>query len=146
MEIMSKSYLDLKRTSTRNLAFHPEGAPMKRWLLTILLLLPPVRALAAGEDFACEMRALSGAERTLHGSLSRRLLTAVREKRELPDGYALQLPAGMWLPAARWADLERRCCPFFAFELASATRGGPLWLRITGPPGAKAFMRDELGF
>ena len=118
---------------------------MTHWLLVTLLSFTPVLALAAGDEFACNVLAMSKAERAQHRVLSRQLFTSVREKQELADGYALRLPPGQWLPAAKWAALEGKCCPFFAFELASSTNGGPLWLRITGPPGAKVFMKDELG-
>ncbi len=118
---------------------------MTRWLLLTLLTFTPVQAFAASTPFACNMLAMSKAERAQHGVLSRQLIAAVREQRELADGYALRLPPEHWLPAARWAALESKCCPFFAFELASSTNGGPLWLRITGPAGAKAFMKQEFG-
>jgi hypothetical protein len=118
---------------------------MIRWLLAMFLALPPVLAFAAEPPFACDMRALTKSERDQHAGLSRQLLASARVKRELSNGYALRLPADLWLPAAQWVALERRCCPFFAFELESASRGGPLWLRITGPAGAKTFMHEELG-
>lgn len=124
------------------------------WLTLLLSLSPAVAVLQPGatsanepanEPFACNIGALSKSERMRQAELSRQLLAGVRAKRELADGYALELSPALWLPAARWADLERRCCPFFAFELAAAGHGGPLWLRITGLPGAKAFMHNELG-
>jgi hypothetical protein len=118
---------------------------MTRSLLLMLLTFTPVLAFAAGHEYACNMLAMSKAERAQHGVLSRQLFTAIREKRELANGYALRLPPDQWLPAAQWAALERKCCPFFDFELASTGGGGPLWLRITGPPGAKAFMSGEFG-
>ena len=118
---------------------------MQRWFLFSLLSLSPVVAMAAPVPFACNMRAMTPVERTQHAALSHQLLGGVREKRELPNGYALRLPPEQWLSAARWSVLERKCCPFFAFELASEANHGPVWLRITGAPGAKAFMRDEFG-
>ena len=118
---------------------------MKTLLMTLLLSAMPALAFAADEPFACNMRALTKSERSHHGMLSRQLLSSAQGKRELEDGYELRFPAELWLPAAQWAALERKCCPFFAFELKCAIRGGPTWLRITGPVGAKAFMHDELG-
>src|SRR5262249_25693712 len=60
------------------------------------------------EGFACDMRALTKAERTQHGALARELFAAVLEKRELEDGYALRLPSERWLDTAKWAELERK--------------------------------------
>jgi hypothetical protein len=45
--------------------------------------------------------------------------------------------------AARWASYERRCCPFFVFELELGPDEGPLWLRVTGGPGIKEFIWSE---
>ena len=118
---------------------------MRRAVLALWMSLVSGPALAAGHGFACDLRALTSDERAQHTELGRRLLSAVEERRELPNGYAFRLAAGEWLTAARWAALERKCCPFFTFELTAAADGGPLWLRITGRAGVKAFMRDELG-
>ena len=120
---------------------------MRNTLMAMWMSLAPAVGLAAGDGagFACDMRAMTKEQRTEHAQLARELFAAVKEQRELKDGYAFRLPAERWLDTARWADLERRCCPFFAFELTSARDGGALWLRVTGKPGVKAFMRAELG-
>lgn len=64
--------------------------------------------------------------------------------RDQPDGYAVRYPADALL-AAGFVALERRCCPFFRFELGVEPDGGPPWLSIAGPEGAKAFLAAELG-
>ena len=119
---------------------------MKPFLWALALLLLPGRLPAAGHDLACNLGALSPRERALHAALGQQLLASVEERRELVNGYALRLPAGRRLTAARWAALEHRCCPFFAFELTRPLERGSVWLRITGGPGVKQFMRDELGW
>jgi hypothetical protein len=50
-----------------------------------------------------------------------------------------------WLDAAKWAELEAKCCPFFSFELNAVADRGPVWLEVTGRTGAKAFMKEEFG-
>ena len=40
---------------------------------------------------------------------------------------------------------ERPCCPFFGFAMEVEPDGGPLWLRLGGPDGVKAFVREEVG-
>jgi hypothetical protein len=115
-------------------------------LLALISLLPLVPAAAlGGEKFACEMNALTKAERARHGELSHALLGAVVEKKELADGYGFRLPADELTRAAEWVSLERKCCPFFTFELEQARDGGPLWLRIKGTEGVKAFIKTEFG-
>ena len=47
------------------------------------------------------------------------------------------------MTAAEWVSFERKCCPFFAFTLEQPKDLGPLWLRITGSEGVKAFIEEE---
>jgi len=117
---------------------------MKRLLPFLALLAMPAHA-ASRTHYACNLDAMTPVQRAEHAQLANELFAAALEKRELPAGYALRLPGASWSDAARWAALERRCCPFFAFELSAAANGGPLWLRITGGPGAREFMREEFG-
>jgi len=73
------------------------------------------------------------------------LKAAVKETRELQDGYAVRLTADptRLREAAEWIALERRCCPFLALGL-EWQEGGTVWLRLTGGPGVKAFLARQL--
>ena len=73
--------------------------------------------------------------------LRRFLGQSVRDVGELPDGYALQLPATAeaFLAVAEWITLERQCCPFMDFALDWRPSQG-LWLRLTGADGVKAMI------
>lgn len=118
---------------------------MKRFLALFALLAAWPGHAAEPTHYSCNLNAMTPPQRTVHAQLAGSLFSAIQEKRELPSGYAFRLPSARWQDAATWAGLERRCCPFFAFELAAAPNDGPLWLRITGGPGAKAFMKEEFG-
>jgi hypothetical protein len=118
---------------------------MKISLVCLLLALVPAGRGDARPPLACDLDALTREERVEHLELGRVLWEAVRQQRELPDGFAFRLPPDLLETAARWVKGERRCCPFFSFGLDLERDGGPLWLRITGPEGAKAFMRAEFG-
>ena len=118
---------------------------MKSLLGLALTALMPLGAVAAGERFACNAKALSTTERPRYQELTRALLGAVQEKSELPQGYAFRLPPSSLITAAEWISFERRCCPFFIFVLEQSRDEGALWLRITGPEGVKAFIREEFG-
>ena len=118
---------------------------MKLLFATLLMVLVPHQAAGGNKHFACDMAALTKAERATHHQLSQRLFGAVEDQRELRNGYAFRLPAKTFMAAAQWVALERRCCPFFAFELELAEDGGPLWLRVTGAEGIKEFIRAEFG-
>jgi len=65
--------------------------------------------------------------------------------RELPDGYELELPADnkTYQLLTEWAFQERLCCPFFDITLRFDRENGPLWLRLTGQPGTKEFIKEE---
>lgn len=117
---------------------------MKYLLASMLLGLVP-SAGAAGTPLACNLGALSKSERADHARRMGQLAEAVQETRELRDGYAFRLAPGALAATAQWVALESRCCPFFTFELELASGGGPLWLRIRGTEGVKAFIRAELG-
>ncbi len=90
---------------------------------------------------ACVPGAIPADERAAHFARLGRLLTAeVRERRTLPDGYAFRFDAAAFDDVARWVALERRCCPFLDFAIELAHDGGPLWVRLSGPPGTRELL------
>jgi hypothetical protein len=97
--------------------------------------------------FACNMQAIPPPVRPKHLETARELFGAVRHIRELPNGYAFQLPneSDLLLKVAEFISLERLCCPFFGFTLEIEPEGGSLWLQLTGREGVKPFIRAELG-
>jgi type IV pilus biogenesis protein CpaD/CtpE len=96
---------------------------------------------------ACNMAALSNEQRKRILVLLKQIRTAGQEVRELPDGYALRLPAesATVRDVAEYITLERMCCPFFRFEMEVEQEGGPMWIRLTGREGVKEFTKLELG-
>ena len=98
--------------------------------------------------FACNAFALSPEVRKRHfEELGPALLNLKKSMRELPDGYEFELPADnkTYQLLTEWAFQERLCCPFFDIELRFDRENGPLWLRLTGRPGTKEFIKMELG-
>ena|SRR5580704_8531966 len=96
---------------------------------------------------ACDPSAFASADLfAVHLAEGRRLLSLALERRELADGWALRLPYAedVLVASARWIARERRCCPFFTFSLECEPDPGGLWVRITGPEGAKDVLRNEL--
>jgi hypothetical protein len=97
---------------------------------------------------ACNAFALSPEVRKRHfEELGPALLKLKKSMRELSDGYELELPADnkTYQLLTEWAFQERLCCPFFDINLRFDREGGPLWLRLTGRPGTKEFIKMELG-
>ncbi|CAN5651971.1 hypothetical protein BH23ACI1_BH23ACI1_19980 [soil metagenome] len=94
---------------------------------------------------ACNVAALSAAERNEHRELATRLAGAVTRTRELADGYAFELAPGR-VPVsvlAAWIDFERRCCPFFDIAVEWSREDGPVIVRLTGRDGVKPFIQAE---
>jgi hypothetical protein len=73
------------------------------------------------------------------------LLKLTKSTRELPDGYEFELPADnkTYQLLTEWAFQERLCCPFFDIDVRLDRENGPLWLRLTGRPGTKEFIKEE---
>ena len=99
-------------------------------------------ASAEPSVIACDLGALSPAERERRATLAQTLVSQAQSVQELADGYALQLPATSSLAheSLEWLLLERRCCKFFRLELELEPEVGSLWLRLRGGPGVKEFL------
>jgi hypothetical protein len=98
--------------------------------------------------FACNALALSPEARKRHfEELEPALLKLTKSTRELPDGLEFEFPADSktYQLLTEWAFQERLCCPFFDIDLRFDREGGPLWLRLTGRPGTKEFIKEEFG-
>jgi hypothetical protein len=104
-----------------------------------------VQAAAPETPFYCNLKALSPAERTTHQATTKRLLGAVRDIREIADGYAFDLDSHQVTIAdiASWVAFEQRCCPFFDFRVDWHRENGPLSLQLGGRDGVKDFIRTE---
>jgi hypothetical protein len=96
-------------------------------------------------DLACIPSAIPTEERAGHFALARRILTElVRERRDLPNGFAFRFDVDALELVARFVANERKCCPFIDFEIGLARDGGPLWLQMTGPAGTREVLTAEL--
>lgn len=91
---------------------------------------------------ACNLGALSAAERAQRSALATRIREQVVCVRETDDGYRLCLPADAALhrQALDLIGLERRCCPFLELRLVFRSDEGPVYLDIGGSAEAKAFL------
>ena len=98
-------------------------------------------------SFACDMTAIAPDQRGAHIATIEKLFRLVQSKRELPDGYAFELPndSEVVLTAAEFISRERLCCPFFGFRLEIECEGGSVWLSLTGRDGVKPFIIAEIG-
>jgi hypothetical protein len=102
-------------------------------------------AQTPGLPLACVPGAIPADERAGHFALTKALFKdAVQDRRELSNGYSFRFDADQLERVAHFAANERKCCPFLSFTLELMPGGGPLWLRLTGPEGTRAFLDAEL--
>jgi hypothetical protein len=89
---------------------------------------------------ACHPGAVPEAQRQRWMKLGKLTYSAVDAVRELADGYALRLPPDHLLQLAEYVSLDRLCCAALRWEIVVAQAGGPVWLKLRGPDGTKAFL------
>jgi hypothetical protein len=92
---------------------------------------------------ACDLTAIVADERAAHERSARQLFfDPIPQRQELADGYAFRFSAADYPLLAGFIANERLCCPFFCFTLEVTPAQGPIWLRITGGDGVKAFIQS----
>jgi hypothetical protein len=96
--------------------------------------------------FACDRLALTPALRHRHfDELGPLLRTKINGVRAEPDGYSFRFPND-WATYANlteWMNGERLCCPFFDFDLRVSREHGEIWMKLSGRPGTKDFIRSD---
>jgi hypothetical protein len=105
------------------------------------------KAPETNSEIACNLGVFDASERSVHAnSFEALVIGRGLALKELSDGYCVKYPgdAQLFARLASWIANERRCCPFFTFELRLEPEGGALWMQISGPEGAKALLKPEL--
>jgi hypothetical protein len=100
----------------------------------------------SSDDMSIACRLTSAELRERETTLLAQFRSAVIETEELPDGYAFRVP-GDGKSIAIIAEMivaERECCPFLSFEFVAQPSMGPVIVRVTGPAGAKDFVKTVL--
>ena len=94
-------------------------------------------------DLACNIHAIGTSQRPRYNYLVTRLRSAMRDRRELPDGYEYLLDSAKITEqeVSEWITMERLCCPFLIFQLEAVGEDSRLTMR--GPEAAKAILRAE---
>jgi hypothetical protein len=94
--------------------------------------------------FACNLKAISAAERPRYNELSKRVRESVRERIEISNGYQFKLDSrAVTLPeVAEWMAMERLCCPFLTLQLSAAGNQSGWTLGLTGAEGVKPLLES----
>lgn len=96
-------------------------------------------------ELVCILDAIPPEERSAHFALAKELFQHLATaQKDLQDGYAVYFPSTSFEQLATFVNNERRCCPAIRFELDVRPAGGPIVLRMTGPEGARDFLKAEL--
>ena len=94
---------------------------------------------------ACDLNALTLAERERRHTLAAALMRAIVSSAELANGFELRLDSTRLdlSSLAEWVALERRCCPFLHFRIELEPADGEATLALTGADGVKEFLRTS---
>lgn len=95
--------------------------------------------------FVCIPDAIPHDQRQAHFDLARRLFEdrSIAQD-DILDGFVVHFQADAYEDLAQFVGNERRCCPAILFEIEVTPQGGPIALRMSGPEGAREFIRSEL--
>src|SRR5215470_7516681 len=93
-------------------------------------------ALAAAppdlERVHCNLAALSKAERERDAQLIPVLRKALRERKELADGYTYRFEPAVLKDVGEWLAIVIKCCQPLTYEVSVGPMpGASLWVRIT---------------
>jgi hypothetical protein len=119
---------------------------MRKFLLLSCALSILATAATHESPFACDRSALNPAQRKRHfDELGPKLRRIVLDARELTGGYEFEFSGDQltFQLIAEWTAGEHVCCPFFDIELRLDREGGATWIRLTGRPGTKEFIRTD---
>jgi hypothetical protein len=114
-------------------------------VLAGLALVCGCAAQSTAPPLACNLKAFDTAERADWRKRIDQVMLSVSAVRELSDGYSLQIDPrrASFLDVAHWIDLERKCCPFFVFELGLDGGDGTVRLNLRGREGVKQFIASD---
>jgi hypothetical protein len=101
-------------------------------------------AKGSAKELTCKLTTPELRERkaTIIANLKKQILLT----KELQNGFAYRFPGSDSNvdELATFVKTERACCDFFRFTLSISGNKSETWLKITGPKGAKDFIKNEL--
>lgn len=103
------------------------------------------KANTSAKTLACKLAPPELQQRK--ATVLKHLQEQVLMKRELENGYAFQFLGTdeVLEQLIEFIKTERACCEFFVFGLSISGDKSEIWLELTGPEGAKAFIAAALG-
>lgn len=68
------------------------------------------------------------------------LVRRANAREESASGLRFRFPPEALAAIVSTIEAERQCCRFLRFEVIVEPDGGPVWLSLSGPPGAREFL------
>lgn len=114
-----------------------------RWTMLLGLGLALPVAASAAEPIACRLDALNEREHGRRETLVRELIAKARVE-ERANGYHLEWSGDpkVYGKLVEFIGYERRCCPFFEFEVRVSGPSAPVTLLLHGTAEVKAFLKE----
>ncbi|HEY1494252.1 MAG TPA: hypothetical protein VGF49_06895 [Candidatus Solibacter sp.] len=108
----------------------------------LFLLAVFLTASQAEVPIACNLNALTPAQRRELKVFSERVVSAVTGTREMDDGYGFRVDNTKvsTVDLAGGIELWRKCCPFYEFQIDLRGDDGALWLTLRGRKGVKEYF------
>jgi hypothetical protein len=93
-------------------------------LLCLAFTATDVAPSPATQHVRCNLDALSKTERARDAQLLSVLRETVRERKELPDGYAYRFEPAVLKDLGEWLQIVAKCCQPLTYEVALAPQPG----------------------
>lgn len=89
---------------------------------------------------------LSADERDRRRPRVEALFGEVREREETDRGYAFRFDPDdeTFERLSAFVDAERKCCPFFRFEITIEPNREAIWLEVGGDDTVQSFVEDQM--
>jgi len=115
----------------------------KASLMTVILAASTwTLAAETVSPIACNLKALTSAQRKQLEQFGEHVISAITASHELNDGYAFRVDPqkASLIDVAQWLDVWRRCCPFYEFQIDFHAADASIWMSVKGRPGVKDYI------
>ena len=77
-----------------------------------------------------------------------KIKSVLLSKQETDDGYKYKFQGNDEAIdlLSQFIKTERLCCEFFSYQLSVSDGNSAIWFELSGPEGAKEFIKSELDF
>ncbi len=94
----------------------------------------------------CDLSVLNESDRARMAKVSMEIVKMMESVHPLAQGYSFHASnnSDTLRKIAEWIPLEQACCPFLHFEITVGGGQTDVIVNLTGPPGTREFLEQEL--